>query len=70
MRTPEEIINQTNELARQFYALRGYVVPEGHRFDIERVNTHPDERLCWQQACIAQLMLTDTDIYDVLSELE
>lgn len=69
MRTPEEIIEQTNSLAREFYALMGYVVGEDHRFDKERVNTHPQERLCWAMACAAQLELTDTDIDDVLSEI-
>jgi hypothetical protein len=69
MRTAQEILDQTNELAREFYSLRGYIVEEGFRFDIERINTHPDEMLCWKQACAAQLLLTDTDIGDVLSEL-
>lgn len=70
MRTPEEIIEQTNDLARQFYALMGYVVGGDHRFDGERINTHPQERMCWAMACAAQLALTDTDIGDVQSEIE
>lgn len=70
MRTPEEIIEQTNALARQFYAMMGYKVSVDFRFDQERVNTHPQERLCWAMACAAQLELTDTAIDDVLEELE
>lgn len=70
MRTAQEIIDQTNALAREFYALRGYQVKEGHRFDIERANTHPDEQMVWQMACVAQIMLTDTDPEDALLEIE
>lgn len=69
MRQNTEIIEQTNELARTFYLLMGYEV-SAHRFDIERTNTHPQERLCWRMACEAQLLLTDTDIDDVLSDME
>lgn len=70
MRTAQEIIDQTNELARKFYAAMGYVVPETHRFDVDRINTHPQERLCWQMACAAQLLLTETDVENALSEIE
>lgn len=70
MRTAQEIIDQTNELARQFYAIMGYEVPEGHQFDGETINRHPQERQCWRMACAAQLLLTDTDVEDALQELE
>lgn len=70
MRTPQEIIAQTNELAREFYRLMGYVVSEGHRFDDEgRINRHPQEALCWNMACAAQYELTGTDIEDVQTEI-
>ncbi len=67
MRTAQEIVEQTNELAREFYAMRGYEVPKGYRFDKAR---HPDERGCWAMACAAQLTLTDTDVEDVMEEVE
>ena len=67
MRTPEEILNQTNELARKFYACWQYSVPEGFRFDL---SNQGHEQIAWQQACIAQEVLTDTDLDDVMSELE
>lgn len=70
MRTAQEIIDQTNELARKFYAAMSYAVPEGYRFDVERINTHPQERLCWRMACEAQLLLTETDVEDALGEIE
>jgi len=70
MRTAQEIIDQTNHLARQFYAMRGYEVPEDFRFDTETENRHPDERACWAMACAAQLLLTDTEVEDAMQELE
>lgn len=63
MRTDADIIAQTNELARQFYEMRGYEVPHGYRFDRA---THPHEVEAWQCACIAQIVLTDTDPDDAL----
>ena len=67
MRTPQEIVDQTNELARELYRLRGYVVAEGYRFDKA---THPQEVEAWNRACEAQRLLTDTDVDDALQELE
>ena len=67
MRTPEEILKQTNEIARRFYKCWQYDAPEGFRFDL---SNHGHEQIAWQQACIAQEILTDTDIDDVMSELE
>lgn len=67
MRTDQEVIEQTNELARRLYALYGYEVPAGYRFDMA---THPMEVACWQGACEAQRMLTQTDPGDALDNLE
>ena len=67
MRTAKEIIDQTNELARKIYSLRGYLAREGYRFDMA---THPQEVEAWEAACIAQRMLTNTDPVDALTELE
>lgn len=67
MRSEQQIINQTNELARDLYALRGYNVEKGYRFDQA---THPHEVEAWQGACAAQLLLTDTDPMEALVELE
>jgi len=67
MRSDQEILDQTNELARKLYLIRGYEVPVGYRFDQA---THGHEIEAWNGACEAQLLLTDTDIENVLSELD
>lgn len=67
MRTDQQIIDQTNDLARTLYRLRGYQVPEGYRFDKA---THPDERGAWLGAVAAQMFLTDTDPVAILAEME
>lgn len=66
-RTDEQVVEQTNELARQLYALRGYEVRAGHRFDLA---THPQELEAWAGACLAQLLLTQTDPRDALANIE
>lgn len=65
-RTDEQIVAQTNELARTLYRIRGYAVAEGYRFDKA---THPHEREAWNGAREAQLLLTDTDPQDALDNL-
>lgn len=67
MRTDRQIIDQTNDLARLIYLIRGYSVREGYRFDQA---THPHEVEAWEAACAAQRMLTDTDPMDVLAYIE
>lgn len=65
-RTNHEIIDQTNALARRFYQMAGYRVPEGTAFQDA---THPHEKLMWRQACEAQILLTQTDPDEVLAEM-
>lgn len=67
MRTEQQVIDQTNELARKLYELRGYNAREGYRFDQA---THPHEVEAWEGACAAQRMLTDTDPMDALADIE
>ena len=67
MRSDQEIIDQTNALARTLYSLRGYAVRESYRFDLA---THPHEVEAWRGACEAQILLTDTDPQDALDEIE
>jgi hypothetical protein len=68
-RTSQQILKQTNELARRFYAIhdRGGKVDKGFRFDLSE---HPQEQQCWRMAAEAQLFLTETDLGDVLSDLD
>jgi len=67
MRTDQEILDQTNELARTLYSLRGYSVAKGYRFDRA---THPHEVEAWRGACEAQMLLTDTDPQDAIDALD
>lgn len=67
MRTPQEILDQTNELAREFYRIRGYQVDEGYKF---HEATHPHEVQAWYMACAAQSLLTSTSLDDIFDELD
>jgi hypothetical protein len=67
MKTPEEILKQANELAREFYAAQGYLVPEGYRFDKAR---HPQERACWRFAELAYARIEGTELSEILAEVE
>lgn len=66
-RTPQQIVAEANELARQFYLQMGYEVEDGYRFDKSR---HPQERLCWYLSGIAYEHLQSTDLSEVLAEAE
>jgi len=66
MRTEQQIIDQTNDLARELYKLTGNDVKKGYDFYNA---THPQEKLAWEGACAAQLMLTDTDPEEAIANL-
>ena len=70
MRTAQEIIDQTNEIARIIYDSMGYTVPKGTEFHTDTINRHPHETNCWNAACEIQLLMTETDPEDALAELE
>jgi len=61
------VVEQTNELARQFYLRLGYEEQKGFRFDESQ---HPTELAMWFMACDAQLELTDTDVIEWMDEGE
>lgn len=67
IRTPQEIVEQTIEIARIIYRSRGYTSPPGFRFWESR---HPHETEAWAAACEIQELMTNTDPEDALSELE
>ncbi|WP_417212106.1 hypothetical protein [Acinetobacter venetianus] len=67
-RSTKEIIEQTNALARQFYAEMGYV--ETRTEFMFYASQHPTEKLMWRLACIAQLELTETDPDELIGEYE
>lgn len=62
-----EIVEQTLELADDFYRAHGYVGRAGYRYD---KSSHPQERFMWVLACQAQQLLCGTDPQDALDELE
>ena len=65
-RTDQQIVDDASELAREFYRIRGYVVPEGYRFDQA---THPHEIASWQQAVHAYDFIQGTDVEDALAQI-
>lgn len=66
-KTNSEIVAEANELARLFYAVRGYAVPEGYRFDRA---THPHEREAWRMAALAYDFLRSTELDEITAELD
>ena len=69
-RTAQQIVDQTNEIARIIYNSRGYETPEGSEFHTETIKRHPHETQCWIAACQIQELMTNTDVNDALDELE
>lgn len=67
MRSEIEIINQTKALARTFYEKMGYKTDSDFNF---RDSTHPQERLMWELACMAQEALTHTDVEDCILNMD
>lgn len=68
LRSAEAILEQTTVLAIQCLSLMGCHTEKGV---IDFPNTkNPRSRLAWNMAVLAQLELTETDIHDVLEELE
>lgn len=65
--TDQQIVDQTNQLAHRFYKAHGYQRDPG--FDFHKAH-HPQERLMWELACIAQEDLTQTDAQNAADELE
>jgi len=66
-KTPKQIVDDCNALARKFYAPLGYDVPKGYRFD--QAN-HPQERSVWRQACTAYEHIEGHNPEDAVCELE
>lgn len=66
-RTDQEIVDQTNDLARKFALQMQYEMPESYKF---YESNNPRAICFWRMACKAQEELTDTDPMDALSALE
>ncbi len=67
-RTPEQILQQTNQLAREFAQILGYEILNPNLNFWE--GTHPRLQMCWKMARAAQITLTDTDPEDAIVELD
>lgn len=63
-KTDEQIIQEANELAREFHRQNGYEVPDGFTF---YDSDNPRAIKAWNFAVIAYEFLTGTDLTDVLS---
>lgn len=66
-RSSQEIVDQTLEIAAVIYNYRGYVASPGFKFYQSK---HPHEIGAWIAACEIQELITGTDVYDALSDLE
>lgn len=66
-KTPTQIVEAANSLARLFYAQQGYMVPEGYRFDKAR---HPQESRMWEMACLAYEEIDGSEPEAALDEME
>lgn len=66
-KSDEQIIQEANELAREFHRFNGYEVPDGFKF-YETEN--PRAIAAWNLAVIAYEFLTGTDLTDVLSNID
>lgn len=62
IRTDEEVFKQTLDLANLFYQAMGYAGRDGFRYDLSQ---HYTEKMVFRMACIAQLILTSTDVEDL-----
>jgi hypothetical protein len=69
-RSNQQIVDQTNALARRMAEASNWEAPEGYRFWLPSSSGNPRGLLYWQLACIAQEELTDTDAENALAELE
>ena len=66
MRDARQIVDQTNELAREFSSILGHDSPKTLRFYLS--NNHKDI-LCWKMASHAMERLTKAKISDALEEV-
>lgn len=67
IKTEREIVDGCNELARLFYSMQGYQVPDDYRFYEAH---HPHEVGCWNMAVAAYEHIEGTPVEDALSNLE
>ena len=64
-KSSQQIVDEANELARDFYKSMGCTVLKGYRFDQA---THPQEIGMWNLAAIAYEHIEGTDIVEAVAE--
>lgn len=67
IKTPQDVINETIEVALELYSFLGYEAKPGFKFWESK---HPTEVMVWAMACAMMERFTDTDPEDALAELE
>ncbi len=67
MKTEQQIVEDCNALARQFYKMQGCKVPDDFKFYEAH---HPMEVRCWNMAVLAYDHIEGTDVDDCLSHVE
>ena len=67
MITAEEIVAGCNELAREFYKMRGYEVQKNYKFYEAH---HPEEIGCWAMAVVAYDRIQGTDVESALDDMQ
>ncbi len=69
-RVTQEMIDQTNEIAKLLANREGYTTPVKHDFREPPEGQHPFERHCWYSACEIQELLTGVCILEMTGGLQ
>ena len=66
MRSDKKIVKQTNQLALGLLRVQGWNMSEGY---LCYESTNPRARLAWEMACVAQEILTKTEVVNAMANL-
>ena len=67
MKTDQQVVDECNNLARQFYLMHGCEVPDDYKFYTAE---HPMEAGCWNMAVLAYDHIEGTDVESALAWLD
>ncbi len=67
MKAEQQIVDDCNALARQFYKMQGCEVPDDFKFYEAH---HPMEVGCWNMAVLAYDHIEGTDVEDALAQVD
>lgn len=65
--TNRELVDAAIELAGHFYAMQGYSHRPGFKY---WQSPHPQERLVFEMACHAFVIIRGSDVMDAIADLE